>query len=213
MYQNLSHDINSMCILKLAYQQDIYTQSEGRSRWRLYLYMGRSTILSLRHIVLLVYCPSCRKQCKNWLPRISTTKHWGMSPTFIIICLQNTEVHRNRNASCGYTYREQQKTGSYTWAYLDIEAASNSTTCDTTKAVYGMGLETHSTNVLAPSWVKDKSQLHLKEKHCNGLWPSTVHRGVFYWPKAVKPGCCRTHRGHSEWLLYTKVCAILTNWK
>ncbi len=55
-----------------------------------------------------------------------------------------------------HTHREQQKTGSYTWAYLDIAAASNSTTCDTTKAAYGMGLETHSSNGLAPPWVTEK---------------------------------------------------------
>ena len=112
-----------------------------------------------------------------------------------------------------HTYREQQETGSHTWAYLDIEAASNSTTCDTTKAVYGMGLEIHSSNGLAQSWVTEKSQSHLKEKHWNGVWPSTIHRGAFYCPKAVNSGCCRTHRGSQEWLSYTKVCAILISWK
>ena len=112
-----------------------------------------------------------------------------------------------------HTYREQQKTGSHTWAYLDIEAASNSITCDTTKAAHGMGLETHSSNGLAPSWVTEKSQPHLKEKHWKGLWPSTIHRGAFYCPKAVNSGCCRTHRGSQEWLSYTKVCAILISWK
>ena len=55
-----------------------------------------------------------------------------------------------------HTYRDQQETGSYTWAYLDIEAASNSTVCDTTKAAHGMGLETHSSNGLAPPWVTEK---------------------------------------------------------
>ena len=99
-----------------------------------------------------------------------------------------------------HTYREQWKTGSYTWAFLDIEAASNSTTCDITKAVHGMGLEIHSSNGLAPSWVTEKSQPHLQEKHWKGLWPSTVHRGTFYYPKAVNPSCCQTHRGPWEWL-------------
>ena len=33
-----------------------------------------------------------------------------------------------------HTYRKQWKTGSHTWAFLDIQAASDSTSCDITKA-------------------------------------------------------------------------------
>jgi len=62
------------------------------------------TILRLRYIVLLVYYPSWRKRCKNWWPGISRMKHWGMSPTSIIICLQTREEHRNRNAPHDYTH-------------------------------------------------------------------------------------------------------------
>ena len=196
MYQNLLHGINSMCILQLAYQQDIYRQSEGRSRWLLYLYQGWSTILSPRHIVLLVYCTSCRKRWKNWWPRISTTTTLGHVPyIYNNLPTKQGSPQKSQCIMWIHTYREQQKTGSHTWAYLDIEAASNSTTCDTTKAAHGMGLETHSSNGLAPSWVTEKSQPHLKEKHWKGLWPSTIHRGAFYCPRAVNHGCCRTHRG------------------
>ena len=112
-----------------------------------------------------------------------------------------------------HTYREQQETGSHTWAYIDIGAASNSTTCDTTNAVNGMGLETHSSNGLVPPWVTEKSPPHLNEKHWKDMWPSAIHRGAFYCPKAVKPCCCRTHRGPQERLSYTKVCATLITWK
>jgi hypothetical protein len=38
----------------------IHTALGGRSRLHLYLHMERYTIVRLRHIVLLVYDPSCR---------------------------------------------------------------------------------------------------------------------------------------------------------
>jgi len=55
----------------------------------------------------------------------------------------------------------------------------------------------------------EKLQPHSQENHWRGLWPSAVCRGALYYPKAVKPGCTRTHRGTQEYLLYTGVCAIL----
>jgi len=76
-------------------------------------------------------------------------------------------------------YREQQKTGSYTWTFLDIEAPSDSISCDIRKATHGMGLETHSRNGLAPSWVAEKLQPHLQEKHWECLWSSKLYRGAF----------------------------------
>jgi hypothetical protein len=62
----------------------------------------KMTILRLRHIILLVYYPSCRKRCKNWWPGNSRIKHWGMSPASITICLQTREEHRNHNAPRDY---------------------------------------------------------------------------------------------------------------
>jgi hypothetical protein len=102
--QNLLHDIKCMCILQLAYQADIYPQPGGRPRIHLYQLMGRSTILRLRHIVLLVSCPSCRKWCKIWWPGTWSMKHWSMFPISITICLQTRQVHRNCNAPCDYTH-------------------------------------------------------------------------------------------------------------
>ena len=171
-----------MCILKLAYQQDKHRQSEGRSRWRLYLYLGRSTILRLRHIVLLVYCPSCRKRFKNCWPRIPRMKHWGMSPTSITICYKLGKSKKLQCIIWLHTNREQRKTGSYTRVLLDIETASDSTPCDITKAAHGMGLETHSSNGLALV-LGGRKISHLQEKHWKGLWPSAGHRGAFYYPK------------------------------
>ena len=39
-----------------------------------------------------------------------------------------------------HIYRKQWKTGSYTWAFLDIEDATDSTSCDITKAAKWHGL-------------------------------------------------------------------------
>jgi hypothetical protein len=52
----------TMCILKLALQQNICTESGGRSIWYLCLHLGRSTIHGLRHIILLLYLPSCTER-------------------------------------------------------------------------------------------------------------------------------------------------------
>ncbi len=98
------HDINSMCILKLAYQQDIYRQSEGRSRSHLYLLPGKVNYTQAKGYCAISLLSFMQKTMEKLVTKISTTKYWGMSPTFIIICLQNREVHRNRNASCGYTH-------------------------------------------------------------------------------------------------------------
>ena len=79
---------------------------------------------------------------------------------------------------------------------------------DITKAAKGMGLETHTSNGLAPAkWQKNYS--HSQEDHWKGLWPSAVCRGAFYYTIAVKP-VCRTHSGTQELLSYTGVCAILS---
>jgi len=37
VYQNLLHDIKSMCILTFAWQGDKYPEPGGRSRWHFYL--------------------------------------------------------------------------------------------------------------------------------------------------------------------------------
>jgi len=66
-----------------------------------------------------------------------------------------------------------------------------------------------SSNGLDPCLMAEKLQPHLHKKQRRGLWPRALHRGAFYYPIAVKPGCRQTHRGTREWLLYTGVCAIL----
>ena len=39
---------------------------------------GRLTILRIRHIILLIYCPSCWERYKNWWTSISGTRKWGL---------------------------------------------------------------------------------------------------------------------------------------
>ena len=75
-----------------------------------------------------------------------------------------------------------------------------------------MGLETHSSDGLAPGWVAEILQPHLQEKHWRVLWQNVVCRGAFYY-SAVLLGCRQTHGGTQEWMLYTVECAILISGK
>ena len=92
--------VHNKACLEMGYTPRAWRQV----RWCLYLQMERSSILRQRHIVPLVYCPSCRKWCKNSRPGTSGMKHCGMSPTSTRICLQTRDVHRNRNAPHDYIY-------------------------------------------------------------------------------------------------------------
>jgi hypothetical protein len=79
------------------------------------------------------YCPIIllsvvQKTWKNWLPGILRMQQGGMSPTSIPNCLQTTEVHRITLIQKGV------------WAFLDIEGASDSTSCDIIKAAKWHGL-------------------------------------------------------------------------
>jgi hypothetical protein len=47
---------------------------------------------------------------------------------------------------------------------------------------------------------------HLQQKQWSSLRPSAVHKGLFSYPIAVKPGCRETW----EWLLYTGVCDTIS---
>jgi len=75
-----------------------------------------------------------------------------------------------------------------------------------------MGLETHSSDGLAPGWVAEILQPHSQEKHWRVLWQNVVCRGAIYY-SAVLLGCRQTHGGTQEWLLYTVDCAILISGK
>ena len=77
-------------------------------------------------------------------------KHWGMYPTSITIYLQTSDVHRNCNAPCDYTCTGSRKEGSFTSVFLDTKGASDSTKHDTTKVATWHGLETLSSDELAP---------------------------------------------------------------
>jgi len=59
---------------------------------------------------------------------------------------------------------------------------SDSTAHDITKAPNGTGLETHSSDELAPCWVAEKVEPHSEEIFWRGLWPSAICRGAFYYP-------------------------------
>jgi len=48
----------------------------------------RPTIPRLRDIILLVYCPSCRKGCKKWWPGISGVIYWVYPPYLYLLTNQ-----------------------------------------------------------------------------------------------------------------------------
>jgi hypothetical protein len=182
----------------------------GWLRWHSYLHLGRPTALRLRDIILLVCCPPCGKQCKNWWPGISGMSHQGTSPISIPICLQTRQVHINRDAPCDYTYTGRSgKQFSYTSAFLGIERASDSTSWDIRKDAkpHGLGGTTLAKVDLA-------NYTHTNRRNAGGVYgqgPST--EGHFITP-AVLPGCTRSHRGTGwECMLYTGVCAILISGK
>ena len=114
-----------------------------------------------------------------------------MSLTYVTTCLQTWEVQRNHNAPCDYTYTGSTKQGIFTWDFLDTEGASDSTSRDITKAATWHGLETLSSDKLAPCWVVQPCS---EETLWRGLWPRAVRRGAFYYPIAVKPGYRESNR-------------------
>jgi hypothetical protein len=65
-----------MCILQLTGKW-IYIQEPGAGIDGLYLHKGRPTVARLSNIILIIYCPSCRKRCKNMWPVISGMSYCG----------------------------------------------------------------------------------------------------------------------------------------
>ena len=93
----------------------------------------------------------------------------GITTISITMCLQAREVHRNCSAPCDYIYTGR-KQGSYTWAFIDIEGASDRTSRDITKAAKWQELKnTHTSDWLALCWVAEKLHPHWQEKHWRDL--------------------------------------------
>jgi hypothetical protein len=69
---------------------------------------------------------------------------------------------------------------SYFWAFLDIEGASDSNSCDTQMLPNQTGLEIHCSNGLALCWVAQKLVKLTGKKRWRDLWPRAIHRGAFY---------------------------------
>ena len=87
-----------------------------------------------------------------------------------------------------YIHQKQQKTGSYTWAFLDIEGASDSTSCHITKHAKWHGLgDTLAMDWLHAGWQKNSATLAAEQ--CRGLWPTAACSGAGCYPTALKPGC------------------------
>jgi hypothetical protein len=97
--------------------------------------MGRPTIPRLRHIVLLVYRPSCSKQWKNWWTGILGTRFWGYVP-YIYTNLPNNQGSPLKLHHVITHIEEAVENSEVTLgAFLDIEGVFDSTSFDTiTKA-------------------------------------------------------------------------------
>jgi len=113
------------------------------------------------YIVLLVFCLSWRKKCKNWWPGISGMSLWGMSCISIPICLPTREVHRNCKAPCDYTYTgRSRKQGNYNGVFLDNEGPSDSISRDITKTTKWHGLwDPLAMDLLHVGWQKNYSHI------------------------------------------------------
>ena len=153
------------------------------------------------------YCPIglLQKMMKKQMNRNIRVKTLGCIP----YVYNNLPTHQR-------TPRKPQRTmwlhiyrKSFTWAFLNTEVASDSISRDITKNATWRGLETLTSDELAPCCVVENLPPRSNETLWSGLWSRAVHRGTFYYPIAVKPVCRRIHTGTHECQLYTGVWAIL----
>jgi hypothetical protein len=70
----------------------------------MFIPVSRPTTLRLRDIILLVYCPSCKKIMQKLATRNIKDETLGHVPYIYNKCLQKRKVQRNCNAPCDYTY-------------------------------------------------------------------------------------------------------------
>ena len=111
-----------------------------------------------------------------------------------------------------HIYRKQQKTESYTWAFLDIQGVSKSTSSDITMAAKWHGLgDTLVMDWLHAEWQKNYS--HTQEKHWRGLWPSAVHRGGILLPHNCEALSLTDSQKESGMAVIHWICAILNSVK
>jgi hypothetical protein len=110
-------------------------------------------------------------------------------------------------------YREQWKTGSYSWALLDTDGASYSTSCDITKAVEWHGIRGKTYQWIGCIMGGRKVTATPTGEKLEGLWPIAFCRRTLYYPIAMMPDCCQTQRWTQICLLYSWECAIIISWK
>jgi len=107
---------------------------------------------------------------KKLVARHIRDKSLGLCPcTAIPICLQtrdSTEMAMHHVIS--HIQEAVENRLRYIWAFLDIEEASDSTSCDTQRLPNKMGLETHCSNGLALCWVAEKLQSSSREETLEG---------------------------------------------
>ena len=77
-----------------------------------------------------------------------------------------------------HIYRKQWKTGSYTWAFLDTEEASASTSCDITQAAKWHGLWRHTIIVLCHDFLIWNKHQAGSYSHLHNMVCLTLQRGA-----------------------------------
>jgi hypothetical protein len=116
-----------------------------------------------------------------------------MFPTSITIGLHNREVPRNRNAPCDYLYRTQWKKGNYTSDFPDIGGASNSTSCEITKASKWHRLgDTLAMDWLHAAWKKNYS--HTERRYSVGVSRKLMSVVGHFINPALLPSCRQSLR-------------------
>jgi hypothetical protein len=123
---------------------------------------------------------STQKRCKNWWPGMSRMKHWSMSHTSIKSTYKPDKSTETPMHNMITHIQEAVVNREYTWTFLHIVGASDSTSQDITKAPNIIGLETHCSDGLAPCCVAEKLKLRSQELFWRGVWPSAIRRGAFH---------------------------------
>jgi hypothetical protein len=109
-------------------------------------------------------------------------------------------------------YREQWKTGRYTWAFLDIERASYSTLW------HNKGCQIEWTADTLHWWIgcmlggRKRTSTPTGET-LEGFFLAKCCLQRVILSIAMMPGCCWTPKWTQKWLLYTGVCAIVISGK
>jgi len=151
-----------------------------------------------------------QKTMQKLLARIISDDSLGIPNITIPICLQTREIHKKHNATIYYTYTGRNQR-SYTWALIDIEGSFDTNSRE--KKCSQMACAWR--NILMMTWLHagwQKNYSHTHRRNRGGICGQVLStEGHFI--STVELWGVDCHRGSREWLLYTRLCAILISRK